>query len=206
MLHLLLMQCDEEDLKGKEINMSDKQNSSAQGTSADDYLQFDIKHKSDKVADAFEPINIEGQQATGIWVHHPGSEGPRTWEPRKGKSRSSDDGFLREISGSTHSMAPGPSNSESAGNADEKRGSKKFDRALRKLGSFCSCRLKKKDASGGLAKKPSSKRRSQMLDKEEGTSVKFGKHVTKQEETNSSGSIKPKRHGKGVMVDIESTS
>lgn len=58
------------------------------------------------MADAFEPINIEGQPATGIWAHHPGSEGPRTWEPRRGKSRSSDDWFLREIScsiSSTHS-------------------------------------------------------------------------------------------------------
>lgn len=39
------------------------------------------------MADKFEPINIEGQQQTGIWVHHPGSGVSQTWEPRKGKSR-----------------------------------------------------------------------------------------------------------------------
>lgn len=40
-----------------------------------------------KVADIFEPIDIEGQEETGIWVHHPGSEVPQVWEPRKGKSK-----------------------------------------------------------------------------------------------------------------------
>ncbi|KAL8507865.1 hypothetical protein ACS0TY_018421 [Phlomoides rotata] len=43
--------------------------------------------KSLKVADRFEPINIEGQSETGIWIHHPGSEVAKVWEPRKGKNR-----------------------------------------------------------------------------------------------------------------------
>jgi hypothetical protein len=38
-----------------------------------------------KMMDEFEPINIEGQEKTGIWVHHPGSEVCQTWEPRKGR-------------------------------------------------------------------------------------------------------------------------
>jgi hypothetical protein len=38
-----------------------------------------------KMKDEFEPINIEGQEKTGIWVHHPGSEVCQTWEPRKGQ-------------------------------------------------------------------------------------------------------------------------
>ncbi|KAJ0593274.1 putative C2 domain, synaptotagmin-like mitochondrial-lipid-binding domain, C2 domain superfamily [Helianthus annuus] len=39
------------------------------------------------VADDFEPIDVEGQRATGIWVHHPGTGVPQVWEPRKGKTR-----------------------------------------------------------------------------------------------------------------------
>ncbi|XP_021773950.1 C2 domain-containing protein At1g53590-like [Chenopodium quinoa] len=41
-------------------------------------------------ADTFEPIDIEGQKETGMWVHHPGGEVSQTWEPRKGKSRQGD--------------------------------------------------------------------------------------------------------------------
>ncbi|KAE8653820.1 C2 domain-containing protein [Hibiscus syriacus] len=44
--------------------------------------------KSVNLPDHFEPINIEGQQETGIWFHCPGSEVLQTWEPRKGKARS----------------------------------------------------------------------------------------------------------------------
>ena len=43
--------------------------------------------KSEKLADNYEPIDIKGQQETGVWVHHPGSEVSQRWEPRKGKSR-----------------------------------------------------------------------------------------------------------------------
>ncbi|CAL1386216.1 unnamed protein product [Linum trigynum] len=43
--------------------------------------------ESQKVSDNFEPINVEGQQETGVWIHHPGSEVSQTWEPRKGKTR-----------------------------------------------------------------------------------------------------------------------
>ncbi|XP_071727144.1 C2 domain-containing protein At1g53590-like [Rutidosis leptorrhynchoides] len=39
------------------------------------------------LVDDFEPINVEGQRQTGIWVHHPGTEVPQIWEPRKGKNR-----------------------------------------------------------------------------------------------------------------------
>lgn len=177
------MQCDNEDMKMPEIKMSNEQNSSAHGTSESDYPPFALKQESDKVADAFEPINIEGQQGTIIWVHHPGSEGPRTWEPRKGKNRNSDDGYLRKISGSinsTHLIPPGRSNIVSSTTAAQKRTSNKFNKVFRKLGSFCSsCRLKKKDSSSG---------------------------ILVPEETNGSDSIKVKRHGKSLTIDTESTS
>ncbi|CAI9754947.1 unnamed protein product [Fraxinus pennsylvanica] len=39
------------------------------------------------VTDEFEPIDIEGRQDTGIWIHHPRREVLPVWEPRKGKSR-----------------------------------------------------------------------------------------------------------------------
>ncbi|KAL0362553.1 UNVERIFIED_CONTAM: C2 domain-containing protein [Sesamum calycinum] len=49
-----------------------------------------ISGKSPKVADKFEPIDIDGQPETGIWIHHPGSEVLQVWEPRKGRSRQLD--------------------------------------------------------------------------------------------------------------------
>ncbi|CAN1841402.1 C2 domain-containing protein At1g53590 [Linum perenne] len=42
---------------------------------------------SQKVADDLEPINLEGQQDTGVWIHRPGNEVPQIWVPRKGKTR-----------------------------------------------------------------------------------------------------------------------
>ncbi|KAL3821333.1 hypothetical protein ACJIZ3_007238 [Penstemon smallii] len=43
--------------------------------------------ESQRIADKFEPIKIEGQSETGIWIQHPGSEVVQEWEPRKGKGR-----------------------------------------------------------------------------------------------------------------------
>ncbi|XP_021669401.2 C2 domain-containing protein At1g53590 isoform X2 [Hevea brasiliensis] len=77
--------------------------------------------KSSRVLDNFEPINIEGQQETGIWVHQPGSEVSQTWEPRKGKSKRLDnqvDGVPGDSFGRTHSTTSGPLNNESS-SADE---------------------------------------------------------------------------------------
>ncbi|XP_043690197.1 C2 domain-containing protein At1g53590-like isoform X2 [Telopea speciosissima] len=44
--------------------------------------------KSQKFADKFDPINIEGQQQPGVWICHPGSDVSQTWEPRKGSRHS----------------------------------------------------------------------------------------------------------------------
>ncbi|KAJ0493693.1 putative C2 domain, synaptotagmin-like mitochondrial-lipid-binding domain, C2 domain superfamily [Helianthus annuus] len=43
-------------------------------------------------ADHFEPIDVEGQRETGIWIHHPGADVAQVWEPRKGKNRVRKDG------------------------------------------------------------------------------------------------------------------
>ncbi|XP_076924909.1 C2 domain-containing protein At1g53590-like [Bidens hawaiensis] len=37
--------------------------------------------------DHLEPIDVEGQRETGIWVQRPGAEVAQVWEPRKGKNR-----------------------------------------------------------------------------------------------------------------------
>ncbi|GLT25047.1 hypothetical protein SLA2020_002010 [Shorea laevis] len=74
---------------GETLKKEDIQNSSV-GDTADKEgpLPSVSSDKSAKVPDNFEPINIEGQEKTGIWIHQPGSEVSQTWEPRKGKSRS----------------------------------------------------------------------------------------------------------------------
>uniref|UniRef100_A0A5B6ZFD4 C2 domain-containing protein n=2 Tax=Davidia involucrata TaxID=16924 RepID=A0A5B6ZFD4_DAVIN len=69
------------------LNNEYKRNSFASGTVQKSSFSSGLSEKSPKVADKFEPIFVEGQQETGIWVHHPGSEVSQTWEPRKGKGR-----------------------------------------------------------------------------------------------------------------------
>ncbi|CDY32353.1 BnaC01g36720D [Brassica napus] len=66
--------------------------------------------KSPRVRDNLEPINIEGQEETGIWVHQPGTEVSQIWEPRKGKSRCVDNNIrgvtLEASTGSNESSSP----------------------------------------------------------------------------------------------------
>ncbi|KAK6134490.1 hypothetical protein DH2020_031772 [Rehmannia glutinosa] len=55
----------------------------------------------------FEPIEIDGQSETGIWIHHPGTEVAQKWEPRKGKSRHVDSQHLNgDLAGSFKSSGP----------------------------------------------------------------------------------------------------
>ncbi|KAK6157453.1 hypothetical protein DH2020_011701 [Rehmannia glutinosa] len=66
-----------------------------------------LSEKSQKVADKFEPIEIDGQSETGIWIHHPGTEVAQKWEPRKGKSRHVDSQHLNgDLAGSFKSSGP----------------------------------------------------------------------------------------------------
>ncbi|XP_042478481.1 C2 domain-containing protein At1g53590-like [Macadamia integrifolia] len=74
-----------------------------------------------KFADKFDPINIEGQQRTGVWVHHPGSDVSQTWEPRKGKSRHFETQIQREDNysvGGANSAAAVVSNKDESGSSD----------------------------------------------------------------------------------------
>ncbi|XP_058217677.1 C2 domain-containing protein At1g53590-like isoform X2 [Rhododendron vialii] len=104
-----------------------------------------------KVADIFEPIDIEGQEETGIWVHHPGSEVPQVWEPRKGKSKLVSAPIL--ITGSFKSTATG-SNPDDGSSSDESeegndKGNRpnKVQRGLNKIGSLFQRNSKKEGAS-----------------------------------------------------------
>ncbi|MCL7047281.1 hypothetical protein MKW94_020868 [Papaver nudicaule] len=129
-----------------------------------------------KRADVFEPINIEGQEETGIWVHHPGSDVSQTWKPRKGKSRHSDIAIHNEDNCSTNSMGSQNENSFDSSSDDSKEGHKHkpfgaIRRSLRKIGSVFH-RSPKKEDSHNLGEPASP--RSFNLDKvkEKGTSAR----------------------------------
>ncbi|KAK8579325.1 hypothetical protein V6N12_069651 [Hibiscus sabdariffa] len=80
--------------------------------------------KSPNLPDHFEPINIEGQQETGIWVHQPGSEVSQTWEPRKGKASSIEteiQGVSNDSLGGNLSAGSGSPKSDSSSSLDAKR-------------------------------------------------------------------------------------
>ncbi|KAF9666635.1 hypothetical protein SADUNF_Sadunf16G0249400 [Salix dunnii] len=88
-----------------------------------------VSSEKSRVLDNFEPINIEGQDVTGIWVHYPGSEVSQTWEPRKGKTTSSI---------STHVAVSGPLNIDCSSGEENAEGENKrnrFKRGLQKIGS-----------------------------------------------------------------------
>ncbi|OVA13251.1 C2 calcium-dependent membrane targeting [Macleaya cordata] len=98
-------------------NKEESTNSTATAQEGSDSAVSSVKAR--KVADEFEPINIEGQERTGIWVHHPGSDVPQIWEPRRRKSRLSDIEIHRENNVSTDSSAASGSIQNSNSNSDE---------------------------------------------------------------------------------------
>uniref|UniRef100_A0A5B6ZGP7 C2 domain-containing protein n=1 Tax=Davidia involucrata TaxID=16924 RepID=A0A5B6ZGP7_DAVIN len=115
--------------------------------------------KSPKVADKFEPIDIEGQQETGIWVHSPGSEVSQIWEPRKGKSRLLDTQILGEGSdsiGSFNSSASGSYQNDNSSHADESmegnkgRTMNRVRWGLQKIGSAFHRSPRNEDKSGSI--------------------------------------------------------
>lgn len=103
--------------------------------------------KASSVADNVEPINIKGQEETGIWVQRPGPEVSQIWEPRKGKSRRVDNQVQRVPNS-------GSPNNETGSSTDENQeGSrnpmKSVGRGLRKIGSVFNRNNKKDDYSIG---------------------------------------------------------
>lgn len=166
------------------------------------------------MADNFEPINIEGQKETGIWVHHPGSEVSQTWEPKKGRSRRLDTEILREPNGSTGSSisaAPGSQNNNSSSdeNPDDKRSLKTVRRGLRKIGSVFHRSPKKEDNSnlGETVPSPHVNIRA-VNEKEIGVRFVVEEDLTRpasaktpKEGASSSGGSGPDSPGKGNMKD-----
>ena len=108
--------------------------------------------KPPKVADKFEPIVIEGQEETGIWVHQPGSEVSQKWETRKGRSRLND----TQINiGSFKSSASGSHNDDTSSSDESQEDNKghspnKVMRGLQKFGSIFRRSPRQEDTSSKI--------------------------------------------------------
>ncbi|KAG4192415.1 hypothetical protein ERO13_A07G155726v2 [Gossypium hirsutum] len=90
--------------------------------------------KPQNLPDHFEPINIEGQQETCIWFHQPGSEVSQTWQPRKGKGRSSEtqiDGVSTDSFGGT--LSGGSESPKSDSNSSPEAKINRVKRGLQKI-------------------------------------------------------------------------
>ncbi|KAF3442294.1 hypothetical protein FNV43_RR16210 [Rhamnella rubrinervis] len=201
--------CDWESLKGE-----DKINSFVGESTNKGSFSSASSEKSNRVADTFEPINIEGQKETGVWVHHPGSEVSQTWEPRKGSRRRLDTEIQREPNGSTGgsiSAEPGSQNSKSSSdeNPDDKRSLKTVRRGLRKIGSVFQRSPKKEDNSnfGETVPSPHVNIRA-VNEKEIGVRFVVDEDLTRPVSSkipkggaSSSGGSSPDSPGKGNMKD-----
>lgn len=114
------------------LNESNKDSSESETTTkGDGGFSGDLSEKPPPVADDFEPIDVAGQQQTGIWVHHPGTEVPQIWEPRKGKNRVKPGSNLDDISFSDDSLEGNKINSRN-----------RVKRGLTKIGSVLNKTLK----------------------------------------------------------------
>ncbi|WCJ32358.1 Calcium-dependent lipid-binding (CaLB domain) family protein [Euphorbia peplus] len=165
--------------------------------------------KSPRATDNFEPINIEGQEETGIWVHHPGNEISQTSEPRKRKSLRPDRGALDAL-GSTVSTASvsGPlSNCSSVDeNAECRTPSNRLQRGFQKLGSVFHRGHKSEDIGGSNVESiPSPYANIRAVNqKESGVNLIMGDEATvvknlKQENPGPEGNVSP---SKGHVKDI----
>ncbi|XP_019059103.1 PREDICTED: C2 domain-containing protein At1g53590 isoform X3 [Tarenaya hassleriana] len=137
------------------IDKEDIRNSFASDSTNKGSFSSVVSDKSPRVPDNMEPINIEGQEETGIWIHQPGSEVSQIWEPRKGKDRRLDNQIKRvpnDTGGSTHSTKSGSPNNESS-NSDENRDSKNpiksVGRGLKRIGLMFNRNSKKEEGHIG---------------------------------------------------------
>ncbi|CAA0292303.1 C2 domain-containing protein [Arabidopsis thaliana] len=126
-------------LKKAKLNKEDIQTSFASDTTNLGSFSSD---KSPSVVDNFEPIKIDGQEETAIWVQKPGAEVSQIWEPRKGKSRRLDSQIQRTPN--DESLSNGSSSTD-----DNQEGSKNpmksVGRGLRKIGSMFHRNVKKEE-------------------------------------------------------------
>ncbi|XP_017642310.1 C2 domain-containing protein At1g53590 isoform X1 [Gossypium arboreum] len=138
------------------LNKEDVQNSFANIDVNNGLFSPTSSKKSPTLPDHLEPIDVEGQQETGIWVHHPGSEVSQTWEPRKGKGRSLETQIHKVPNssfGSTMSAASGSSKSDDSSaeeNHNPKNRVNRVKQGLRKIGSVFHRSPKNEGHSGNL--------------------------------------------------------
>ncbi|XVE52975.1 hypothetical protein DITRI_Ditri02bG0167600 [Diplodiscus trichospermus] len=138
------------------LNKEDTQNSFATKAADKGSLSSTSSKKPANLPDNFEAINVEGQQETGIWIHHPGSEVSQTWEPRKGKARSIETQIHRvpnDSFGSTISAASGSPKSEHSSaeeNPDAKNRVNRVKQGLQKISSVFQRSPKSEGHSGSL--------------------------------------------------------
>lgn len=115
-----------------------------------------VSVKSQKATDDYEAIDVEGQKETGIWVHRPGTEVSKTWEPRKGRSRRLDTeihGEPNESICSGNTSGHGSLNNDSSStddNPEEKHRKLSVRKGLRKLSSVFHRSPRDEDRSGSL--------------------------------------------------------
>lgn len=166
--------CDQET-----IDIEERKDSFANETTNKGSFSSISSGKSPRLADNYEPIKIEGQEKTGVWVHQPGSEVPQMWEPRKGKSRRLDTEIQREpndISG-CNSTVSGSLNNDSSSpddNAEDKHRMKTVRKGLHKISSVFRRSRKMDDNSGPIAQDfPSPRDNIRSVNASKGVGVKF---------------------------------
>ncbi|KAK8312460.1 hypothetical protein V6Z11_D01G041800 [Gossypium hirsutum] len=143
------------------LNKEDIQNSFANIDVNNGLFSPTSSKKSPTLPDHLEPIDVEGQEETGIWVHHPGSEMSQTWEPRKGKGRSLETQVHKVPNssfGSSISAASGSSKSDDSSaeeNHNPKNRVNRVKQGLRKIGSVFHRSPKNEGHSGNLGEVPS---------------------------------------------------
>nr|GEX70606.1 C2 domain-containing protein At1g53590-like [Tanacetum cinerariifolium] len=104
------------------------------------------------VADELEPIDVEGQRVTGIWVHHPGTEIPEIWEPRK-KNRVPKGSESVESSIRSGSYLDDPIFSDDSVDGNKMSAKNRVKRGLSKIGLVLNRTLKTDDNKARSFKK-----------------------------------------------------
>lgn len=83
------------------------------------------------MVDQFEAIDIEGQEKTGIWVHHPGRDVSQSWEPRKGRARRPETLLQCENEGSDS-----PKSAESGSHLNDNKSKDENGKKVHRLGTI----------------------------------------------------------------------
>ncbi|KAH0450790.1 hypothetical protein IEQ34_021482 [Dendrobium chrysotoxum] len=124
----------------------------------------------------FEPINIEGQEKTGVWIHRPGKDVCQTWEHRKGRSQRVAETELlpegSEVPDSTSSRASGTQGTDENIDVKRFRRHSTIGRGLQKLGSLFQRYPKQQNSSEEEEVIPTPRPNIRELYRE-GTAVKF---------------------------------